>query len=173
MPHSTPCRFACRLACLQSVPHALRLACGLTGRLSYFFQAYWIDPMAWAQQSLAINEFKCGPSVFAPIWIKSDLAMPVEHCLANSPPPATASSSQRRLARQHWGQAQDDVRRLCHCNLRHCNLYCNAHMVQWMNTHVPTDVHIVPCRQPPTLVFFANWADRWQFQSSFGEPGVL
>ena len=24
-------------------------------------QVYWINPMAWAQQSLAINEFKCVP----------------------------------------------------------------------------------------------------------------
>lgn len=26
-------------------------------------QMYWIDPMAWAQQSLAINEFKCALSL--------------------------------------------------------------------------------------------------------------
>ena len=29
----------------------------------WWIWAYWINPMAWAQQSLAINEFKCALSL--------------------------------------------------------------------------------------------------------------
>ena len=37
----------------------------------WWIWAYWINPMAWAQQSLAINEFKCAACPLSMVVVRA------------------------------------------------------------------------------------------------------